>query len=61
MKFNYVLKEIEESILIIKKNTNDSVFEYANDHFLASFDALIRSFLPSVDDQSEEQPNTGFW
>lgn len=53
MKFNYVLKQIEESILIINKDSSNSVFEYANDHFLVKFDALIRSLLPTVAEENE--------
>ena len=53
MKFNYVLKQIEESILIINKDMESYAFEYANDHFLAKFDALIRSLVPTDNDQDD--------
>ena len=42
LKFNGVLRQIEESVLIL----NNNVFEYANDHFLAKFDSLIRELQP---------------
>ena len=60
MKFNYILKQIEESILVINNGEQKYSFEYANDHFLAKFDALIRSLLPSDTDSDDQESNRGW-